>query len=475
MIDNITLLLDIVGVFFILYLLLYSTFLFLSVAVGTSVLYKNRQKRRMHNELKHEYYLPVTIIVPAFNESLTVADTVVSLLNSKYKLFEIIVVDDGSTDDTSQILIDHFHMNQIQRPIRKQIDCQPEEFIYHTMCGKIPLTLIRKKNGGKADSLNMGINASQYPYFICMDADSMLQDDALENVVKPMLEDKNIVACGGLVKVANGVTIKDGKVTNYRLPKNILVCMQALEYDRSFMASRILLDQFNANLIISGAFGLFKKDMAILAGGYDHSTMGEDMELVVKLHLYCRMHQIPYSIKYAPDAVCWSQVPERLRDLAKQRKRWHLGLFQSMFKHRKMFANPKYGIVSLVSFTYYLLYELLSPFIELFGVLIVILAFAVNLINTPFMIMFFLIYAAFGAILSVTAFFARIHTQNLKLPFVDVLKVLSLCLLENGGLRFVLAFVRMTAFFGYKKKKNQWGSIQRFKMNTEETAEVEKG
>lgn len=475
MIDNIIFLLDVVGIFFIVYLLLYSTFLFLSVAVGTSVLYQGRQKKNLYNELKHDYYLPVTIIVPAYNESLTVVDTVISLLNSKYKLFEIIVVDDGSKDDTSAVLIEYFQMHQIQRPIRKKIVCQPEEFIYHTMCGKIPMTLIRKKNGGKADSLNMGINASQYPYFICMDADSMLQDDALENVIKPMLENKDIVACGGLVKVSNGVTIKDGKVVDYRLPKNILICMQALEYDRSFMASRILLDQFNANLIISGAFGLFKKDIAMAVGGYDHATMGEDMELVVKLHLYCRMHEIPYAIKYAPDAVCWSQAPERLKDLAKQRKRWHLGLFQSLWKHRKMFANPKYGIVSLISFSYYLLYELLSPFIELFGVLIVVLAFAVNLINVPFMILFFLIYAAFGGILSVTAFFARIHTQNLKLPLIDVLKVLALCLLENAGLRFVIAFVRMTAFVGYKKRKNQWGSIQRFKMNAEGSSNGKKG
>ena len=421
----------------------------------------------LHNELKHDYYLPISIIVPAYNESITVVDTVTSLLNSKYTLYEIIVVDDGSDDDTSQQLIDHFQMKQIQRPIRKQIDCQPEEFIYQIYQNNISVTLIRKKNGGKADSLNMGINASQYPYFICMDADSMLQEDALENIIKPVLEDGTIIACGGLIKIANGVTLKDGKVVNYRLPKNLLVCMQALEYDRSFLASRIFLDQFNANLIISGAFGLFKKDMVLHVGGYDHSTMGEDMELVVKLHSFCRIHNIPYSIKYAPDAICWSQVPERLPDLIKQRKRWHLGLFQSLWKHRNLFANPKYGIVSTISFTYYLLYELLSPFIELFGILVILLAFYIELINIPFMILFFAIYALFGAVLSVTAFFARIHTQNLKLPLGDVVKILALCLFENAVLRFVLAFVRMTAFFGYKKKKNQWGKIKRYKMTTD--------
>ncbi|MBC8569565.1 glycosyltransferase family 2 protein [Zongyangia hominis] len=459
--------LDYVNVFFILYLLVYSTFLFLSVTVGTSVLYKQFQMRQLHNELKHDYYLPISIIVPAYNEEITVVDTVISLLQSQYKLFEIIVVDDGSQDNTSQVLIDYFHMHPIDHPVHKQIPCQPEEFFYQTYRGNIPITLVRKKNGGKADSLNMGINVSKYPYFICMDADSMLQDDALENIIRPVMEDENVIACGGLVKISNGVTIKNGKVVNYKLPSNPLVCMQILEYDRSFLASRIFLDQFNANLIISGAFGLFKKELVIAAGGYDHSTMGEDMELVVKLHLFCRAHNIPYSIRYASEAICWSQAPTSLRDLMKQRKRWHLGLFQSLWKHRKLFANTKFGVVSVLSYTYFLLYELFSPFIELFGLATILLAFAFNLINVPFMILFFLIYAGFGALLSLTAFFARIHTQNLTLCLSDVVKVVGLCLFENAGLRLILAFVRMTAFIGYKRGKHQWGRIKRQKMSIE--------
>jgi poly-beta-1,6-N-acetyl-D-glucosamine synthase len=467
MMDAFKLFFEYVSLFFILYLLVYSTFLFLSVAVGTSVLYKQLQMRQLKNELKHDYYVPISIIVPAYNEEVTVVDTVISLLNSKYQLYEIIVVDDGSQDNTSRTLIDYFDLHPIQRPIRKQIPCMPEEACYLGYRNNIPITLIRKKNGGKADSLNMGINASQFPYFICMDADSMLQDDALEHIIRPVMEDREVIACGGLVTIANGVTIKNGKVIKYKLPNNILIIMQALEYNRSFLASRILLDQFNGNLIISGAFGLFRKDMVISVGGYDHSTLGEDMELVVKLHLFCRSHNIPYSIRYEPDAICWSQAPATMSDLIKQRRRWHLGLFQSLWKHRELFAKPKYGIVSISSYTYYLLYELFSPFIELFGLLTILLAYSINLINVPFMIMFYLIYAGFGAILSLTAFFARIHTQKLKLEISDVLKVVSLCLLENAGLRLVIAFVRMTAFIRYKKKKKQWGKIKRQKMNVD--------
>ena len=203
----------------------------------------------------------------------------------------------------------------------------------------------------------------------------------------------------------------------------------------------------------------------VAAGGYDHSTMGEDMELVVKLHEYCTMNEIPYCIKYATDAICWSQAPERLRDLCKQRKRWHLGLFQSMWKHKVMLFNAKFGPVSFVSFFYFLLYELLSPFIEIFGVVTKVKAFIFDLINIPFMLLFFAIYALFGCILTLTAFFARTQTIDLKISVMDALKAILLCFVEITFLRFIMAFVRATAFIGYKKKKLNWGRIERKKIN----------
>lgn len=457
--------LDCINIFFVIYMIGYSTFLFLAVVVGSSELYKKRQQERLKNTLLQSYYIPVSIIVPAYNEEVTVVETVRSLLTLDYNLYEIIVVDDGSKDTTSQKLIDAFQMHPIRRPIQRKITCQPEEFIYETTRQKVPLTLIRKKNGGKADSLNMGINACRYPYFICMDADSVLQYDSLRKIVQPVIEQENVVAVGGVVRPSNSVELEDGRVVNYRLPRNILACMQVLEYDRSFLASRILFDKFNGSLIISGAFGLFKKEIVIAAGGYDHSTMGEDMELVVKLHEYCVTNHMPYSIRYASDAVCWSQAPERLRDLCKQRKRWHLGLFQSMWKHRVILGNPKFGAVSFVSYFYFLIYELLSPFIEILGVASMILAFFMDLINLPFMILFFLIYAVFGCILSLTAFFARVQTIDLKLSFRDALKAILLCFFEISFLRFIMATVRATAFIGYKKKKLNWGRIERQKIN----------
>ena len=465
MFDSVKLLLTGVGYFFIAYLIGYSTFLFLSVIVGSLDLYKHHRQEQFKSILPSDYYVPISIIVPAYNEEITVVDTVRSLLTLEYRAYEIIVVDDGSKDRTSEVLAKAFDMHLVHRPIRRQVDCQREEYVYETRAQKVPLTLIRKKNGGKADSLNMGINAANFPYFICMDADSVLQYDSLRRIVQPVLADGNVVAVGGIVRISNDVELENGRVQRYRLPRNILAFMQVLEYDRSFLASRILFDRFNGSLIISGAFGLFKKSTVIAVGGYDRKTLGEDMELVVKLHEYCTSNSIPYSIRYASDAICWTQAPERLRDLCKQRRRWHLGLFQSMYKHRTMFSNHRFGAVSFVSYLYFLIYELLSPFIEIFGVCTMALAWWFDLINVPFMVLFFLIYAVFGAILTLTAFFSRIYTADLTVSFGDGVRAACLCLFELVFLRFILAWVRCTAFIGYRKRWLSWGRIERRKIN----------
>ena len=314
----------------------------------------------------------------------------------------------------------------------------------------------------------MGINCARYPYFICMDADSILQYDSLERIVRPVLEDPDVVAVGGSVRPANGVVIRDGHVVRYHLPRNILAAMQALEYDRSFLAARILFDKFNGNLIISGAFGLFHKETAIAVGGYDRGTMGEDMELVVKLHEFCLSNRRPYCIRFASDAICWSQAPECLKDLGKQRRRWHLGLFQCLWGHRRILANPRFGLVGVISYVYFTLYELLSPFIELFGLATILLSAVMDMLNLPFMIVFFVSYAVYGVVLSLTAFFARMYTIDMKLSAVDVLRALGLSLFEVSFLRFYLALKRMTAFVGYRKNRLNWGKLERKKLNQEE-------
>lgn len=248
-----------VSIFFLVYLIGYASFLFLSVTVGSSTLYQLKRRSRLKNELQQAYYVPVSILVPAYNEEVTIEESIRSLLALEYKLYEIVVVDDGSKDHTAEVLRQAFHMRKVNQPIQRRLPCQPELVVYESNAYKVPITLICKKNGGKADALNMGINASRYPYFVCMDADSMLQYDSLEKIVRPVLEEGSVVAVGGAVRPCNGANIKNGRVVSFRLPNRILPCMQVLEYDRSFLAARILLDKFNGSIIISGAFGLFKK------------------------------------------------------------------------------------------------------------------------------------------------------------------------------------------------------------------------
>lgn len=455
----------IINSFFALYLIGYSSFLFLSVTVGSSELFNKKRQYRMMNVIRNEYYIPVSIIVPAYNEEVTVCDTVRSLLSLDYKLYEIIVVDDGSTDDTARVMIESFNMSPVRMPIRKQLKCGQEKYIYESKCNNVHISLISKENGGKADSLNMGINASRYLYFICIDADSVLQHDSLKKITLPLLENENVVAVGGSVRPSNGVIIENGHVVSYKLPKNILAGMQTLEYDRSFLAARILLDKFNGALIISGAFGLFRKQSVIDAGGYDVGTMGEDMELVVKLHEYCRVNNIPYLIKYATDAICWSQVPENLRDLMKQRRRWHIGLYQNMRMHRYLAFNPKYGSVGFFSFTYFLIYELLSPYIELSGVFSVFLAYVLDLLNVRFALLFLGIYAVFSVIMCLTSFFARVQTLDLSLSFPDVVKAVGMCILEISVLHFILEYTRFFSLFSHGRKGRIWEKLKRKKID----------
>ena len=228
MMDAIKIFLFGVDIFFVVYLIGYSSFLFLSVLWGSNRLYTERMNEKLKNSLHQDFYIPISIIVPAHNEEITVVDTVCTLLKQDYKLYEIVIVDDGSEDNTAKRLIEYFHMYKIDRPVRKRIPCKKELAVYEAKEGGIQLTLVMKENGGKADTLNMGINISRFPYFICIDADSMLQRDSLREIAKPVLEDNRTIACGGQVRVSNGVRLIDGRVQDYSLPKKIIIALQVL-------------------------------------------------------------------------------------------------------------------------------------------------------------------------------------------------------------------------------------------------------
>lgn len=465
-VDSVKTILVCAEIFFVLYMLGYASFLFASMIAGSNELFEDMKKKRLRNMIHHDYYVPISIIVPAYNEELTIVDTIKSLLSLDYKTYEIIVVNDGSKDTTGELVAEAFGLHQVYRPIRRQLECKDSISVFEGTAGnRTSITLINKVNGGKADAINMGINASNYPYFVCMDADSILQKDSLTKIAVPVLENQNVVAVGSMIRISNDSVFENGELVQLRLPKKLIPAFQVLEYERSFLASRILLDKFNSNLIISGAFGLFRKDVVIQIGGYQIGSMGEDMELIMKIHSYFRSNQQDYLVKYAYDAVCWTQVPERLRDLIKQRRRWHIGLMQSLFGHKK--------VASKLSYLYYLLYELFSPVIELLGILVTILAYMFGLLNLPYMIVFFLIYAIFGSMLTVISYLARNFLSDTHIGFGDVIKAFLICLPENVILRFIMSWTRLCAVLFYRGKKTNWGQIKRYKIDydTKDTSE----
>lgn len=459
--------LEIIELFFIIYLIGYTLILGASILVGAISVYEKRRRKELNNIIESDDDIKISILVPAYNEEITITQTIESLVKLDYKEFEIIVLDDGSKDKTSEKVKKFCNMKKIERFTLDKIKTKPIKEIYEGMYENRRVTLVRKKNGGKADSLNVGINVANYPWFMCIDADSILQSDSLKKIIEPIIVDNRVIASGGAIMLNNGVEFKNGKITKYDLPKNILAAMQVIEYNRTFLASRILFDKINANLIISGAFGLFRKDVVIAAGGYEPATRGEDMELVIKLHTFCRTNNIKYKMRYVPDAICWTQAPESFGDLAKQRKRWHIGLFECMSKYKEILMKPQYGAVGSIAYIYFLIYELLSPYIEFSGVIVTILLYLTSIINIKYMIWFYIFYTVLGMAITVVAYFTTIYINELTIDAKKIFKVIGLCFFEVGFLRFVLTFVRFTSLLGYRKNKYKWDKIKRQKIGVQ--------
>ncbi len=452
-----------INLFFMYYIFIYAVILFISTVYSIIELYEFNLKKRFENIINihdKKNYTPVSILVPAYNEEKTILKCIESLLSLDYPEYEIIIVNDGSKDETLEVLIDRFNLKKVQRPIRKLINCKKVIEVYEGV-KKVNITLINKENGGKADALNMGINASSYPLFLTLDADSILQRDSLSNIVNPFIENKNTIAVGGNVKISNNVLLENGMVKKNSLPKKWLIIFQIIEYYRVFLTTRVWFNKFNGNLIISGAFGLFKKKDVINVGGYNASNIGEDMELVMKLHSFNKKNESKYNIQYTPNAICWSQAPEKIKDLKSQRKRWHMGLMQSLFEHKYILLNVKYGVVGVFSFLYYFVYEMLSCFIEVCGVVFVIISYFTGFINLKFFITFMFIYIFYSSLISITTIFLEEYFFNTNLRIDNKIKLILFSFLEAFGYRQVCSLFRIVAIFTYRTKKNHWGNIER--------------
>ena len=308
--------------------------------------------------------LPVSILVPAYNEGPCISGAVRALLAQRYAAFEVVVIDDGSSDDTLEGLREGFGLGEVERVPRAGLETKD---VLSVMRSSVDdrVVVISKENGGKADALNAGLNYARYPLVCAIDADTLLDPGALSRLVWEFQADPATIAVGGIVRILNGSRVRGGRLEEVRTPKSLIVNLQILEYLRAFLGGRIAWSRLGMLLIVSGAFGLFRRDALVEAGGYDASCVGEDAELVLRLHRTAREAGKPCRVTFFPDPICWTEAPTQLRTLVRQRDRWQRGLIQMLSRHRVMMGNPRYGGVGTVALPYFLLFEIIGPTLEL--------------------------------------------------------------------------------------------------------------
>ncbi|MFA5833808.1 MAG: glycosyltransferase [Bacteroidota bacterium] len=412
--------------------------------------------------MQSELTPPVSILAPAYNESATCIESVNSLLRLNYPTSEVVFINDGSKDNTLEVVVKEFDMVRTERAYLPTIATKPVRGIYVSRRPEYKsLIVVDKANGGKADALNVGINVSRYPLVCAIDADSILEDDALLKVAKPFLDDERVIAVGGIVRIANGCKIERGHVKEVRLSNKLIPSFQVIEYYRAYLSGRMGWGAINGLLIISGAFGLFNREIVIKVGGYKHDTVGEDMELVVRMHRYCLENDRPYRVEFVPDPVCWTEAPETLKILGRQRNRWHRGLLDTLLIHKKMLFNKRYKVLGLVSTPYFVFIELLGPVIEGLGILAVGFGFYLGMVNLEIFTLFFVVSVIYGVMFSISSVILEEISFHRYPRTRDLLKLLLLAVIENFGYRQITVWWRMKAFWDYARGVQSWGAMTR--------------
>ena len=358
----------------------------LSVLSYSAILRHLRYQKYISEDIltRSNHLLGVSVIAPAFNEGVNIVNNVKSLLSLTYPKFEIIIINDGSTDDSLSKLIKEFELVKVDFYYQEKIVTKTIRGHYKsTNPIYSKLLVVDKENGkSKADASNAGINSSQYPLFLCTDVDCILKRDTLLKLAKPFMEnEKRVIATGAGIRISNSCEVKDGFLHRVHFPKDWFPRFQELEYIRSFLFGRMAWSQINGLLLVSGGLGMFDKEMTIKAGGYWHQSLGEDMELITRMRKYMYDNKLPFLIKYIPESLCWTEVPDTKEVLIRQRTRWARGLIQTLYLHRKMFFNPKYGKTGFMILPFFLIFEFLVPIIELLGIIAMVIIFLNKSLN----------------------------------------------------------------------------------------------
>jgi len=328
------------------------------------------------------------------------------------------------------------------------------------------LVVVDKENGGKADALNAGLNVAIGELVCAIDADTLIEPDAIQRMVRPFLVKDDVVAAEGTIRVVNSCRVAQGRVVAARAPRRPVPGFQVGEFMRSFLFGRLGWNRLGGNLIISGAFGLFRREAIIAAGGYAHDTVGEDMELVLRLRRHGYEQNQPCRVEFIPDPVAWTEVPNSLRVLASQRDRWHRGLADAMWRHRRILLNPRYGALGMVVYPYFLFVELLAPVVEALGLVATIIGLSLGAINLHFAIMFLLVAYGYGLVLTIFTLVLEEMSYLRYEKVGDRLVLLPWVLLENFGYRQLSVIWRLRGLFRYLRGGKGWGAMEREGFNS---------
>lgn len=403
----------------------------------------------------------ISLLVPAYNEEATIIASVRSMFQLTYSDFEIVVINDGSRDNTLEVLKREFALLPFPEAQRDGLATKPVRGTYRSM--KYPnLRVIDKENGGKADSLNAGINAARHPLFCGVDADSILSRDSLQRVAKPFLTHPDMVATGGTVRVANGCEVTDGFLTKVGLPTNIWALFQVVEYLRAFLFGRLGWSKINAMLIISGAFGLFRTDVVTAVGGYRANTIGEDMELVVRIHRMLRQQGKTYRIEFVPEPVCWTEAPEDWKTLKNQRVRWQRGLSETLASNWGLMFSRKGGPPGWLAFPFMMLFEWLGPLLELGGYLFMVYAYAFGLISWSAFFVFLFMAIGLGILLSASGLLLEEMSFHMYPKFRQLAMLMLVVVMENFGYRQLNSWWRLLGLYRWAMQgESSWGEMKR--------------
>jgi cellulose synthase/poly-beta-1,6-N-acetylglucosamine synthase-like glycosyltransferase len=405
---------------------------------------------------------PITLIAPAHNEEGSIRVAVRNLLELDYPELEVIVVNDGSADRTLEAMREEFRLRPVRAVYVAEVKSAPVRGLYRSSVDSRLLVIDKEPGGSKADAVNAALNSATSPYVCVVDADSVLERDALLRIMLPILADpKRVVAVGGIIRVLNGSEIAKGNLRRVRLPRKSIEVIQVIEYLRAFLIGREAWAQGNMLMVISGAFGLFRTDLVRAVGGYRPNSIGEDFDLVARLHRYLREKRADYQIQFVPDPMCWTEVPSDLKSLGRQRARWQKGLLDVLWMTRGMLFRPRYGRIGFFALPYLWVFEFAAPAIEILGIVTIVVAALLGVLSRAFFLQFLLFGYAFATVISIGSVLQEEITYKRYNDWQDVVRLVSYCFLEHFPYRQMHMYWRLKGIWQYLRGDTAWGPLKR--------------